>query len=211
MVAGSRGACAAEYEYEAPPSRDRLPTIPRDLTSFAWIHTGPPSRLYEEMVRVGAIRDDLRQMSRITDVAELFEPAREAREDLTSEIIDLSDDDVTLDDDSSDPWFRPSEVDDMTTGMLIDLWHSDVPRVVTYVTTVIDVREARLLSMMDGTITVGALLESSGLPIADVLDMLCDLTARNVVQLDRSRRHAPPVSGITPTHTSDVPCEAAAG
>jgi hypothetical protein len=29
--------------YEAPPSRDRLPTLPEDLSEYAWIHTGPPS------------------------------------------------------------------------------------------------------------------------------------------------------------------------
>lgn len=28
---------------EAPPTRDRLPTIPEDLSEYAWIHTGPPS------------------------------------------------------------------------------------------------------------------------------------------------------------------------
>ncbi len=28
---------------EAPPTRDRLPTIPVDLSEYAWIHTGPQS------------------------------------------------------------------------------------------------------------------------------------------------------------------------
>ncbi|MBX3213662.1 MAG: hypothetical protein KF850_16610 [Labilithrix sp.] len=29
--------------YDAPPPRDRLPTLPEDLSEYAWIHTGPPS------------------------------------------------------------------------------------------------------------------------------------------------------------------------
>ena len=39
-----------------------------------------------------------------------------------------------------------------------------------------------------GYTSYGALLETSGLPLTDVLGTLCELCARGVVALDRSRR-----------------------
>lgn len=81
-------------------------------------------------------------------------------------------------------------LDALETGLLVDLWHSDVPRVVpTSDTTVLsDHREAFVLSLLDGQSTVGALLEIADLPVGEVLAILCELCARGVVTLDRSRR-----------------------
>jgi hypothetical protein len=178
----SGGACADEYAYEPPPTRDRLPTLPEDLTEYAWLHTGPPARLLEEMMMA---EDGSDCRDRFTEIAEL-DP---------NDVEDVEDDD---DDDDDELYFEPASIDDMTTGLLVDLWHSDVPNIISYVSPgptatqkmLVDEREARVLSMMDGTATVGTLLESSGLPVADVLDTLCDLCARGVVILDRSRRIA---------------------
>jgi hypothetical protein len=44
MVAMDLGAeIATATCYEPPPPRDKLPTLPEDLSEYAWIHTGPPS------------------------------------------------------------------------------------------------------------------------------------------------------------------------
>lgn len=144
MEMDARDARATEL-YEPPP-RDRLPTIPEDLTEYAWIHTGPPS------IEGDRERDPFAWASQ-------------------EEIL-----------------FREGSVDELTTGLLMDLWHSDVPRIVAEDTAVVDEREAAVLSLMDGHSTVGTLLESSGLSVADLLDTLCELCARGVVELDRSRR-----------------------
>ena len=131
--------------YDAPPPRDRLPTLPEDLSEYAWIHTGPPSWA-----------DDPPSGDDVVEAA-------------TSE---------------------PTALDDMTAGILVDLWHSDVPNLVTSVETVVDENEARILSLVDGRATIGTLLEVSGLPLPDVLGILCELCARGVITLDRSQRPA---------------------
>ena len=130
--------------YDAPPPRDRLPTLPEDLSEYAWIHTGPPS---------------------------------------------WSDDPPSGHDVVADTASEPNALDDMTAGLLIDLWHSDVPNV-TYLEAVVNEQEARLLSFIDGRATIGTLLEVSGLPLPDVLGILCELCSRGVVTLDRSQRVA---------------------
>ena len=79
-------------------------------------------------------------------------------------------------------------LDDITAGLLVDLWHSDVPSLVSSIETVVDDREARILSLVDGRATIGTLLEISGLALPDVLGALCELCARGVITLDRSRR-----------------------
>ncbi len=136
--------------YDAPPPRDRLPTIPEDLSEYAWIHTGPPSwsddRPSERDVELDTVHA---QMSR-----------------------------------------EQSALDAMTAGLLVDLWHSDVPSVVAAVETVVDEREARILSLVDGRATVGMLLEMSGLALSEMLGVLCELCARGVIALDRSQRFA---------------------
>ncbi len=130
--------------YEAPPPRDRLPTLPEDLSEYAWIHTGPPS---------------------------------------------WSDDPPSGHDVVAATSSEPSPLDDMTAGLLVDLWHSDVPNV-TCAKAIVDEQEARFLSLLDGRATIGTLLEISGLPLPDVLGMLCELCARGVITLDRSQRAA---------------------
>ena len=146
MNDGLGSLARTSQSYEAPPSRDRLPTLPEDLSEYAWIHTGPPSW---------------------------------SREAAASEALE-----------ASPPGDEPSALDTITAGLLLDLWHSDVPHIVAPVTTVVDESELRLLSLMDGETTIGTLLESSGLPLANLLGSLCELCARGVVSLDRSRRLA---------------------
>jgi len=137
--------------YDAPPPRDRLPTLPEDLSEYAWIHTGPPS---------------------------------------------WSDDPPSGHDVAAEMSSEQRPLDDMTAGLLIDLWHSDVPNV-TYLEAIVDEQEARLLSFIDGRATIGTLLEVSGIPLPDVLGILCELCSRGVVTLDRSQRLA--------HHVSDAP------
>lgn len=154
MNDGLGSLARTSQSYEAPPSRDRLPTLPEDLSEYAWIHTGPPSWSQEP----------------VAEALESFE-AVEAFE-------------------ASEPGDEPSVLDDITAGLLVDLWHSDVPHIVAPVTTVVDESEMRILSLMDGETTIGTLLETSGLPLADLLGSLCELCARGVVRLDRSSRLA---------------------
>ena len=136
--------------YEAPPPRDRLPTLPEDLSEYAWIHTAPPS-WSEDHPSDGGDEEDV----------------------LEAELAN-----------------EQSALDEITAGLLVDLWHSDVPNVVTSVETVVDEREARILSLVDGRATIGTLLEVSGLPLPDMLGVLCELCARGVISLDRSQRVA---------------------
>ncbi|MBX3264610.1 MAG: hypothetical protein KF782_33370 [Labilithrix sp.] len=128
--------------YEAPPPRDRLPTLPEDLSEYAWIHTGPPS--WSDGDRGAAS--------------------------------------------ASAPVAVASALDDAGAGLLVDFWHSDVPKVVAYVESVADPSEARVLELLDGRATIGVLLETSGLALPDVLGPLSELCARGVVALDRSQR-----------------------
>jgi hypothetical protein len=118
--------------YEAPPSRDRLPTLPEDLSEYARIHTGPPSQ----------------------------------------------------------PPPHDESLDEITAGRLVDLWHSDIPCMVSPSTNVANQREFRLMTLIDGRATVGTLLEASGMPLSDMLESLCELCARGVIVLDRSARLA---------------------
>ena len=148
--------------YEAPPPRDRLPTLPEDLTEYAWIHTGPPSWSED---RPSHDEDGI----------------QEARTD-------------------AETASEQSALDDITAGLLVDLWHSDVPTLAASVETVVDEREARLLSFVDGQATIGTLLEVAGLPTPDVLGIMCELCARGVITLDRSQRLA--------RRDSDVPAVA---
>jgi len=152
--------------YEPPPMRDRLPTLPHDLREYAWIHTGPPSE-----TRLAAAPTDANDAS---------------REDDGRDASDAND--------ANDANDEMNEMNEIETGLLVDLWHSDVPRVAATDTTVCsDHREAFVLSLLDGESTVGALLEIADLPVAEVLAILCELCARGVVTLDRSRRIDTPV------------------
>jgi hypothetical protein len=133
--------------YEVPPPRDRLPTLPEDLSEYAWIHTGPPSWTGEAAPEL------------------------------------LSDEDIISDD-------EPSPLDAMTSELLLDLWHSDVPTVIASTESIVDEREAWIVALIDGRATIGALLETSGLPLPDVLGSICELSARGIIDLDRSQRIA---------------------
>ena len=135
---------------ETPPTRDRLPTIPVDLSEYAWTYTGPQSW---------------------SDGLAVAEPVAQDACDHASAS-------------------GSSTVDDMRAELLVDLWHCDVPYVVGYFETVVDASEARILSLVDGRATIGTLLEVSGLPLPDVLGVLCELCARGVITLDRSQRVA---------------------
>ena len=135
---------------EAPPTRDRLPTLPEDLSEYAWIHTGPPSW-----------SDGLAAAAPVA--------------------VETSDGATGA---------QSSALDDANAELLVDLWHSDVPRVVAYVEAVVDANEARILSLVDGHTTIGMLLETSGLALPDMLGALCELCARGVITLDRSQRLA---------------------
>jgi hypothetical protein len=149
--------------------RDRLPTLPHDLREYAWIHTGPPSVAAERAERASRTPAAPVARHRESHVREL-EPAVE-------DAIDA--------------------MDSIETGLLVDLWHSDVPRVASGGTTsCTDHREAFVLSLLDGASTVGSLLEIADLPVAEVLAILCDLCARGVVTLDRSRRVETPAPNV---------------
>ena len=153
----STAAVGAAGRYEPPPPRDRLPTLPEDMSEYAWLNTGPKSWSDDSVQELDA--DELEE------------------ECLASgDLIDDEDDD---DDD------RSTEMDEMSAGLLVDLWHSDVPQVIAGRSTMIDEREAHLLSLMDGRLTVGMLLETSCLAVRDILATLCELRARGVVTLAR--------------------------
>jgi hypothetical protein len=131
--------------YEPPPARDRLPTMPEDMSEYAWLNTGPQSWSNEP-----------------------------AHEELlpSDDLIDEEDD------------------DEVAAGLLVDMWHGDVPRVIAERVTEIDEREAHVLSLMDGRSTVGMMLVTSVLSVRDIVATLCELRARGVVTLDR--KPAPP-------------------
>ncbi len=148
-------AAGGTGRYEPPPPRDRLPTMPEDMSEYAWLNTGPRSW-----------SDDAA-------------PGLDA--DLEDECLSSAD---LIDDEDDDDALSP-EMDEITAGLLVDLWHGDVPRVIAEHVTNIDEREAHLLSLMDGRSTVGMLLVTSVLSVRDIVTSLCELRARGVVTLDR--------------------------
>ncbi|MBX3204746.1 MAG: hypothetical protein KF764_06740 [Labilithrix sp.] len=146
--------------YEAPPPRDRLPTLPMDLSEFAWIHTGPPSWSDGAGDETAACP------------SELDSPG------------------VGLASSSAHDVVATEPHDGVDVEALVDLWHSDVPSVVADAESVFDPSEARILELVDGRASVGTLLETSGLLLPDLLGSLGELCARGVLALDRSRRPA---------------------
>jgi hypothetical protein len=149
----SPAGAGATGRYEPPPPRDRLPTLPEDMSEYAWLNTGPRSW-----------SDDASH-------------AADAGECLAS--------DAPIDDDDGEV-AAAAEMDEVTAGLLVDMWHGDVPRVVAERITNIDEREAHVLSLMDGRSTVGTLLVTSVLSVRDIVATLCELRARGVVTLDRA-------------------------
>ena len=91
--------------YEPPPARDRLPTMPEDMSEYAWLNTGPKSWSDEA--------------SHAVDAGDLDEEM-------------LASDDLIDDEDDDQP--ASAGVDELTAGLLADMWHGDVPRVVAAAT-----------------------------------------------------------------------------
>jgi len=141
-------------------TRDRMPTIPCDLSEYARLHTGPDEELgdfFDEGLFLAGISPDEVTPAPLGS----YEPAM---------------------------FFQAGAVDELTTDLLIDLWRSDVPRLSAPEAILDGDVEAWLVSMIDGCSTVGSLIERSGLGAEDFVDRLCDLCARGIVTLDRSRR-----------------------
>lgn len=70
-------------------------------------------------------------------------------------------------------------------GPLMGVRRSDVPRATcaaSYVEPVLDDRERRALSLVDGSSSLGEILGQAELAEADVLAALCNLTLRGVVE-----------------------------
>jgi hypothetical protein len=129
-------------DHEPPPFRDRLPTIPHDLSEYALAETGPSS----------------------------WSAERDAAAPL--------------------PW--ASEEDpfrDMTTGHLLDVRPGDVPYIALttreLTARMLDAREAFVVSLLDGTSTLDALLDAAELQEPELLAIVCDLCARGIITLQR--------------------------
>jgi hypothetical protein len=140
--------------YDALPPRDRMPTLPEDLSEYAWIHTGPES------------------WSNMSAESEL----------------ELGDDDLL--DFDAETSSEQRALDALSAGRLVDLWHSDIPKVIAKIDDIVDEREAAIVALIDGRATIGMLLETSGLPLPDVLGAIGELCTRGVIDLDRSQRRA---------------------
>jgi hypothetical protein len=145
------------------PLSDRRPTIPCDLADYAWLHTGPASDVVV-LADDDLIWDSLATEERTPAPPALYEPAM---------------------------LFCAGSVDELTTDLLIDLWRRDVPRLPDdedVAIVGIDAIEEHMLALIDGRASVGALVDRSGIDPDDFVDRLCDLSARGIVVLDRSRR-----------------------
>jgi hypothetical protein len=144
-----------------PPQSDGMPTIPCDLSDYAWAYTGPggsvPDLVHRDLPFEDAAGDATPGPSGV------YEPAL---------------------------LFSAGSIDELTTDLLIDLWRRDVPRVVADDGYILDDVEDRMLALMDGRATVGALVDRSGIDPDEFVDRLCDLCTRGLVALDRSRRLA---------------------
>jgi hypothetical protein len=83
-----------------------------------------------------------------------------------------------------------TDANDSTLG----IWPSDVPCLAPSASEeapiLVDKREALVLSSVDGQGDVGTILDSVGLPGAEGLAVLCALTARGLITLDRTGRRS---------------------
>jgi hypothetical protein len=128
------------------PARDRLPTLPYDLTEYARESTGPASY------------------------------SAHPQADLLA------------------AWALDGHVDPTyarATDLLVDISPEDVPFVAfapDELAHVLGHREAFVVASIDGQSTLDALAYTVDLPAGEVLAIICDLCARGVVGLDRSRR-----------------------
>jgi hypothetical protein len=132
--------------YHERPSRDRLPTLPFDLTEYARESTGPASY------------------------------AAHPQADLLA------------------AWALDGHVDPSfarATDLLVDISPEDVPfvpRGAEELTHLVNHREAFVVASIDGQSTLDALAYTVDLPAGEVLAIICDLCARGIVELDRTRR-----------------------
>lgn len=128
------------------PSRDRLPTLPFDLTEYARESTGPASysaHPQADLLAAWALDGHVDpSFARATDL-----------------LVDISPDDVAF-----------------------------VPVAAEELASLVNHREAFVVASIDGQSTLDALAYTVDLPAGEVLAIVCDLCARGIVELDRSRR-----------------------
>jgi hypothetical protein len=74
-------------------------------------------------------------------------------------------------------------------GPLIEIRDHDVPRVVTPLIELdtLGPREQKVLSILDGRRTFGAILRAWTLPESELIDVLCELCSRGLVAIDPAR------------------------
>ena len=132
--------------FRCEPPRDRLPTLPFDLTEYARESTGPASysaHPQADLLAAWALDGHVDpSFARATDL-----------------LIDISPEDVP---------FVPIAADELA-GL-------------------VNHREAFVVASIDGQSTLDALAYTVDLPAGEVLAIICNLCARGVVELDRSRR-----------------------
>ena len=149
--------------------RDKLPTLPCDLTEYAWDHTGPES--WSAAPPVEIVELDSEELKFLDDY-EPFDIEVEDPDDL-EEALDFS-----IDEDSC------------IAGPLIGVRGSSVPRAThapsDYPRLELDQREELILSLIERCSSVNELLDTSGLPESETLAILCDLCAREIVMLERA-------------------------
>jgi len=88
-------------------------------------------------------------------------------------------------DDHIDPTFA------RTTDLLVEISPTDVPRVLLApdaIAQVVSHREAFVVASIDGQSTLETIPETVDLPAGEVLAIICNLCARGILALDRSRR-----------------------
>ncbi len=132
--------------FHCEPPRDRLPTLPFDLTEYARESTGPASysaHPQADLLAAWALDGHVDpSFARATDL-----------------LVDISPEDVP---------FVPIAADELA-GL-------------------VNHREAFVVASIDGQSTLDALAYTVDLPAGEVLAIICNLCARGVVALDRSRR-----------------------
>jgi hypothetical protein len=136
----------ASAGFFAEPMRDRLPTLPYDLTEYARESTGPASY------------------------------SAHPQADLLA------------------AWALDGHVDPSfarATDLLVDITPEDVPfvpRAAEDLAQLVSHREAFVIASIDGQSTLDALAFTVDLPAGEVLAIICNLCARGIIDLDRSRR-----------------------
>lgn len=132
--------------FPCEPARDRMPTLPYDLTEYARESTGPASY------------------------------SAHPQADLLA------------------AWALDGHVDPSfarATDLLVDISPEDVPFVpvaAEELAGLMNHREAFVVASIDGQSTLDALAYTVDLPAGEVLAIICNLCARGIVDLDRSRR-----------------------